>query len=118
MLNKIATTKSATAICLLLSLFLLTGFTDAQIDPKSIVDIFSDTAQSQIAQAGFFFTLAAWLHSGRVKNEIKSNFSALTLAINEVAEAFKADLKRHGDRLDKLDERMESLEKQKLAKEI
>ncbi len=70
----------------------------------------SQAAQSQIAQTGFFFTLAAWLHSGRMKKEIKANFEALTTAINQVAAAFREDLQRHGDRLDNLDSRVQKIE--------
>lgn len=58
----------------------------AGLDINSVVtSFFSQASQSQIAQAGFFFTLAAWIHSGRVKKEISKNFGALTAAINNVA---------------------------------
>lgn len=87
---------------------ILTGFSD--FNPEPLVAFLSESAQSQIAQAGFFFTIAAWLHSGRVKKEIKSNFDSLTNAINKVADAFREDLKRHGDRLDNLDSRVQILE--------
>lgn len=88
------------------------GFTAGSdvVDYSQVSQLFSDASQNQIAQAGFFFTLAAWIHSGRVKKEISSNFAALTLAINQVAEAFREDLKKHGDRLDNLASRVETLE--------
>ncbi len=82
-------------------------------DPATIMQIMSDTANSKIAQAGFFFTIAAWLHSGRVKKEIKLNFVALTEAINNVANSFREDLAKHGERLDNLAGRVEHLEKSK-----
>lgn len=82
----------------------------AEFDSSAIENFFGDAAKNQIAQAGFFFTAAAWIHSGRVKKEIKENFKSLTLAINQVAEAFKEDLKRHGDRLDNLSYRVTHLE--------
>ena len=86
-----------------------TGF-GLEVDSELIKTVFGEAANSQIAQAGFFFTVAAWLHSGRVKREIKDNFQLLTLAINNVAESFREDLKKHGERLDNLSSRVESLE--------
>lgn len=87
-------------------------------DPTQILTLASSAASSQIAQAGFFFTIAAWIHSGRVKREIGKNFSSITDAINNVATALREDLQKHGERLDKhevkLDKisgRVETLEK-------
>lgn len=80
------------------------------IDPEQLKYIFGEAASNQIAQAGFFFTVAAWLHSGRVKKEIKENFSSLTQAINDVASAFREDLKAHSEQLKNLSSRVQSLE--------
>ena len=82
-------------------------------DLSQILNLASSAASSQIAQAGFFFTVAAWIHSGRVKREISKNFSSITDAINNVATALREDLQKHGERLDKLDKRVENLEKVK-----
>ncbi len=99
------------------------------IDPDLFVRYLSDTAANKIAQFGFLFTLAAWIHSGRVKKEIKENFSifsaaaeihakSLTDAINNVASALTQDLKIQSHRLaqveskvDDLHSRIETLEK-------
>lgn len=91
----------------------LVGFGTGVASPENadaVVKLLSETAQSQLAQAGFFFTIAAWLHSGRVKKEIRENFSALTQAIDNVANAFREDLKLQGARLDNLASRVSSLE--------
>ncbi len=80
------------------------------IDPTTFVSILSKTAQSQIAQAGFFFTAAAWLHAGRVKKEIKENFVIMTDAINNVALALRQDLAAQTNRLDILSNRVDALE--------
>jgi len=90
------------------------SYFNVDIDRAKVMTLFSDTASNQIAQAGFFFSVAAWLHSGRVKKEIRVNFVALTMAINQVADAFKEDLKRHGDRIDNLSFRVQTLEGTKL----
>lgn len=81
------------------------------LDPTGLVGVMSQAAQSQIAQAGFFFTLAAWIHSGRVKKEIKLNFTTLTEAINNIAKTLREDLEKHGKRLDSLEGRVQTLEK-------
>jgi hypothetical protein len=67
---------------------------------QTIVNSLSAASQSQIAQAGFFFTLAALIHSGRMKKEIRLNFEGLTVAIDRVSSALRDDLRKHGERLD------------------
>lgn len=80
------------------------------LNPEMIQNFLSETAQSQIAQAGFFFTLAAWIHAGRVKKEIAKHFSSLTIAINNVALTLRQDLdaqkkvlEDHGGRIQNLE---------------
>lgn len=90
--------------------FLLSSSYGAEIKYDQIINVANDVFSSQMTQAGFFFTMAAWLHSGRVKKEIKDNFSSLTNAINNVAESFREDLKKHSERLDNLSVRVGSLE--------
>lgn len=68
-------------------------------DPNMLVQHMSVIAQSQIAQAGFFFTLAAWLHAGRVKKEIKDSFSTLITAMTDLGDALRKELKIHADQL-------------------
>ena len=70
-------------------------------NPENVTRTFGAVANSQIAQAGFFFTVAAWLHAGRVKKEISSNFAHLTKAIDNVSLAFREDLARHSEKLEK-----------------
>lgn len=80
------------------------------VDAETVVNLLKESTQNQITQAGFFFTLAAWLHAGRVKKEIKENFNSLKESIDNLGLAFKKDLKAHNDRLDNLSERVETLE--------
>lgn len=87
------------------------------VDPNTLVQNMSVVAQNQIAQAGFFFTLAAWIHSGRVKKEIKDSFSSLTEALNSLSDALRKELKIHTDqlsdhaiKLDKLKEHVQELQ--------
>jgi hypothetical protein len=80
------------------------------IDHEIIKSFFGEAAGNQMAQAGFFFTMAAWIHAGRVKKEIKSNFLGLTTALNNIADSFREDLKKHSERLDNLSSRIENIE--------
>lgn len=78
--------------------------------PEWLTTQFNAVTENKIAQAGFFFTMAAWIHAGRVKKEIASQFSIVTDAINNVASALRSDLAAHGQRLDHVTVRVESLE--------
>ncbi len=82
-----------------------------------LISIFGPVIQSQIAQAGFFFTMAAIIHSSRVKKEIRANFEPLTEAIKRLADNLAADLKAQSERIggvekkiDHLDSRLNNLE--------
>lgn len=96
--------KSPTSVKIAVPLLL--GFTTggaALSKPEaidSIIGVLSQASQSQFAQAGFFFMLAAFIHSGRMKKEIRFNFQGLSDSIDRVSVALKEDLRRHGERLD------------------
>lgn len=115
MLNKFPIKTASLVAILGLTAGFIHGVSPETAEP--VLKLFSETAQNQIAQAGFFFTVAAWLHSGRVKKEIRENFAALTVAIDKVAEAFREDLKAQGARLDNLTTRVTSLETATIKKE-
>jgi hypothetical protein len=78
--------------------------------PELLQKFIGEAANNQIIQTGFFFTVAAWLHSGQVKNEIRINFQSLTEAINNVATSLREDLKKHSDELVKLSVRVQTVE--------
>lgn len=74
----------------------------------------SDATQNQFARDMFIFSLAAFIHSGRLKKEVRASFDALAvslgLSIDKVAQAFREDLESHKKILDNLAERVTSLE--------
>lgn len=70
-------------------------------NPETVSRLFGEAANNQIIQAGFFFTIAAFIHSGQVKREIKANFASLTDAINNVAASLREDLRSHSDKIEK-----------------
>lgn len=78
--------------------------------PEMVSKLLGEAASNQIVQAGFFFTVAAWLHSNKVQKEIKSAFSSLTDAINNVATSFQEDLKKHSATLENLSGRVQNVE--------
>lgn len=81
------------------------------IDPSYLLGLLSDATQKEIVKYGFLFTMAAWIHSSRVKKEIKLNFTSLTEAINNIAVTLREDLEKHGKRLDSIESRVQNLEK-------
>ena len=81
------------------------------LSPENLGNIMSQASQNQLVQYGFLFSLAAWIHSGRVKKEIKLNFASVTDAINSISRALREDLEKHGKRLDMIEGRVQNLEK-------
>lgn len=88
---------------------------------ESSFKMLSEASQSEFAKNCFIFSLAAAVHSGRVKKEIRSAVEtlthSLTLSIEKVAEAFRDDLKNHSEKLDNLASRVASLESQNLSEQ-
>lgn len=81
---------------------------------ESALKIFTNSSKSEFAKNCFIFSLAAAIHAGRVKKEIRvaveTLTQSLTISIDKVAEAFREDLKSHSQRLDNLASRVASLE--------
>lgn len=84
--------------------------TDSPPDIEGIKTLFGDATQNELTKMAFLFTAAAWIHSTRVKKEIKENFTSLTTAINEVAAAFREDLKNQGNIVNNLTLRVTTIE--------
>lgn len=70
------------------------------MNPTGFIQHLQDVANSQMAQAGFFFTAAAFLHAGRVKAEIRNAFTSLTDSINNLGNTLSQQLKEHTEKLD------------------
>ncbi len=54
------------------------------LDPELIKNYLGAAIAADFTHQVFLFSLAAWIHSGRVKKEIKEQFSSLTDAIHGV----------------------------------
>ncbi len=66
-------------------------------------EFLSKLVESDLARQVFLFTLAAWIHSGRVKKEIKTQFQSLTDAISHAESTFTT-------KIDGLDTRVKIVE--------
>jgi hypothetical protein len=84
---------------------------------EAIVSHLSDSSKNEFTKSLFIFSLAALIHSGRMKKEIRANFEMLVTSIDNVSTALKEDLAKqskilssHGDRLDGLTNRVGQLE--------
>ena len=68
------------------------------------VDLIKQIAGTSFAQQFTIWTtslgIASWIHSGRVKKEMASQLSSITLAINSLASALKEELASHSERLE------------------
>lgn len=75
----------------------------AFLDPDHIATLFGSALQSQVTQFGIAFSMAAWIHSGRMKKEIANQLSGITAALNKLGEALRQDLKIQSDRIEKVE---------------
>lgn len=73
------------------------------LEPEQVFGLFSAALQSQVTQFGIAFSMAAWIHSGRMKKEIANQLSGITAALNNLGEALRQDLKIQSDRIEKVE---------------
>jgi len=76
---------------------------------ESLIKNLSEVGQTQFARDCFIFSLAAMIHAGRMKKEIRANFESLTISIDKVSAAFREDLSAHRERLDTHGEKLDNL---------
>lgn len=87
-------------------------------DSETVMAMLGSAFQEKVVQAGAAFTIAAWLHSGRVKKEINTMSVGIISSVDNVAKALRQDLEVQSKRMDhiedgisKLTSRVDSLEK-------
>lgn len=85
------------------SLGVIWSFAIGLVTPELLLSVLSQVFHNQIAQAGFFFTLAAWIHGKQVRNEIKAQLSPIAKALEELGVNIKNDMDKHNERLEKLE---------------
>lgn len=79
------------------------------MDLDQILSAIAPAIQSEATKFGIAFVFAAWIHSGRVKKEIKASFSGLSQAIIDLGTALREDLKNHSDRIAKIEEGLDDI---------
>jgi hypothetical protein len=83
---------------------------DWLLEGQTIRAFLGDAIESDVAQFMLAFTIAAFIHSSRVKKEIRANFDRLADAIKDLSSALRQDLASHSDRIAKVEERMTKIE--------
>lgn len=87
-------------ILVLLSIFVFTGCAGVEVmDPGVLSSLLGQALSHQVTQFTFAFSLAAFIHSGRVKKEIREQFSGLVDSIDKVRAALNQDLAAQNQRL-------------------
>ncbi len=65
---------------------------------------------SQVTQFGVAFSIAAFIHAGRVKKEIASQAGQITGSIDNLASALRQDLANQSERIGKVENRVAKIE--------
>ena len=81
----------------------------ASIDPDAVMQLLSKTMSHQVTQFTISFTIAAWLHSSRVKTEIKNQFASVVSSIDGVTQALRQDLSAQAQRIGNIENGMTRL---------
>ena len=77
------------------------------LDPIKFSEFFNIAIQTEISRLLIAFSVAAWIHSGRVKKEFKN----VTDAISGLGDALRADLSSLGSRIERVEIKVQGLEK-------
>lgn len=87
------------------------------LNSETISSLMGEALGHQVTQFGIAFAIAAWVHAGRVKKEIKEQMSNVVAAVDNVASVLRQDLTHQSERighiedgLGKLTTRVASLE--------
>lgn len=63
----------------------------------------------EVAQFGFAFMLAAWVHAREMKKEIATQMGSIATSIDDVAKALREDLSKQSSRLEKVEDGVNKL---------
>lgn len=80
------------------------------LDPEMVRDWAQGALSHQFTQMTIAFTVANWLHSGRLKKEIKAAFLSLTDSIDNVASKVTNEMSGIQTQIKVLNERVVHLE--------
>lgn len=80
------------------------------MNPEILADLLGNAVQSQVAQFGIAFSLAAWIHARQVKKEIAYHLEGIRAAIVELGRDLRRDMALQSERIGKLEERVDKIE--------
>jgi hypothetical protein len=80
------------------------------MEPQTVIEYFSSSLNHQITQWTIALFVASWLHSGRVKKEIKLQMSNLVNVIDGLGLALREDLKIQSQRIEKVEKSLENMD--------
>lgn len=81
------------------------------MDLDTIQIFLSAALTHQVTQFTFAFSIAAWIHSGRMKKEIASQVIGIKNSIDGVTMALKDEILNQSSRIGYIEKRVENLEK-------
>lgn len=88
---------------------------DFLLDPEKLSGLFSEAMQHQIFQFTVAFTIAAWIHSGRVKKEIKNQFGSLVTALSGLGEKLENRIEGVEQDVKEIKQKLRGAENEKIS---
>jgi len=79
--------------------------------PEQLLAVLGDATNSQLMKNSFLFALAAIIHSGRVKKEIREQMTLLTDAIRDEARSVRKIVESHANEIAVLKQDVQELKK-------
>lgn len=83
------------------------------LDVNSLYEIaaphFAGAMQSQVVQFGIAFSIAAYIHAGRVQIEIREQLVGVADSIKDLGRALRQDLASQSDRIGNVEKNMSQL---------
>lgn len=79
------------------------------LDIEMIAKVIGGTLETQVGQFTVAFGLAAWIHAGRVKKEIRLQGAQFVDAMNNLSAALRQDLANHSNRIEKVEIQFDEL---------
>lgn len=83
------------------------------MDVNSIIDLVSSAMSHDVTKWTIAFCIAAWVHSGQVKRELRKQFTVIATSMDNLGIAIRKDMSDQARRIENLTGRVDQLEKPK-----
>lgn len=87
------------------------------LNAETVTSLLGEAFGHQVTQFGIAFAIAAWLHAGRVKKEIKEQMGNVVSAVDNVASVLRQDLNHQSERIGHIEEGLGKLSSRVIALE-